>query len=69
MLRHVNELKELSEHKESAFIIITHGHYEKLRREHPEFAKRFDVVLDRAWTSAINPKRQKRLLLLKTKRV
>lgn len=40
--------------------------YERLQREHPELVKHIEVVLERKWISAVNPKKQKQLLLLKT---
>ncbi len=61
-----SELNAFLENHNPTLVLTTGGQYEKLQREQPELLERFHVVLDRVWTSAVNPKRQKRLLLLKT---
>jgi hypothetical protein len=59
-----NELDTFIEKNNPAFVIMTGGRYKKLQREHPEIAGELRVVLERVWTSAVNPKQQKSLLLL-----
>lgn len=59
------ELNAFLESNNPTFVLTTGGWYSKLQRENPEIAGKLRVVLDRVWTSAMNPKRQKRLLLLK----
>jgi 4-amino-4-deoxy-L-arabinose transferase-like glycosyltransferase len=66
VLHTTSELQKLLTNNNPTFVITTGGHYDKLQRKHPELLAKFKIVLDRVWTSAINPKRQKRLLLLKT---
>lgn len=53
----------LSEHR-SSFVIMTGGRYDQLQAENPELVRRLAVRLDWAWTSATEPGRQKRLVLL-----
>ncbi len=65
VFKEVDELKEFLTREQSAFIFMPYKHYEKLRREYSGLAGKFEVVLDRTWTSATNPKKQKRLVLLK----
>ncbi|MBD3304859.1 phospholipid carrier-dependent glycosyltransferase [candidate division KSB3 bacterium] len=66
VLTEVSELESFIHQQQTPFfILMTGGHYEKLHREHPALAEKFEVVLDRTWTSAINPNRHKQLLLLK----
>ena len=59
-------LHEFLNNHEEIFVVMDGGQYEHLQREHPELIEKFHVLLDRVWISAINPKKQKRLLLLKT---
>jgi len=63
------ELDAFIEENNPAFVIMTGGRYEKLQREHPEIIGKLRVVLKRVWTSAVNPKRQKSLLLLRASKL
>jgi hypothetical protein len=40
-------------------------HYEELQQDAPDVTGNSDLLLERRWQSAINPKRSRRLLLLK----
>lgn len=62
----IGELDALYQQSEPTFIVMPGSWYDTLQREHPEFIKHVEVVLDRVWTSAVNPKKQKRLVLVKT---
>jgi 4-amino-4-deoxy-L-arabinose transferase-like glycosyltransferase len=53
----------LGEHR-TPFVIMTGKRYDQLQAENPELATRLAVRLDRAWTSAAEPGRQRRLVLL-----
>jgi hypothetical protein len=53
----------LGEHS-SPFVVMTGKRYDQLQAENPELAARLAVRLDRVWTSATEPGRQKRLVLL-----
>lgn len=48
-----------------AFVLLTGTGYDRIQQEQPQLAERLEVVLDRTWTSATEPHKQKRLLLLK----
>jgi len=61
-----NELDEFVEGNNPAFVLMTGKRYDKLQREYPEIIGKLRVVLARVWTSAVNPKKQKRLLLLRS---
>jgi hypothetical protein len=58
------ELSAYLEGETSPFVIMTGKRYDQLQEENPELATRLAVRLDRAWTSATEPGRQKRLVLL-----
>jgi 4-amino-4-deoxy-L-arabinose transferase-like glycosyltransferase len=66
VLKEVSKLQQLLTSGVQTFVIVNDRHYDQLQREYPELLKKFQVVLDRVWTSAMDPKRQQRLLLLKT---
>jgi len=70
VVKKADELETLvRSEQQPLFIIIKSGHYEKLRQENPELAAHFEIVLAREWTSATNPHRKKRLLLVASKRI
>lgn len=59
------KLRELIAPSEPVFILMEGGPYEALKREHPDIAATFEVVLEQSWTSATNPKRVRRMLFIK----
>jgi hypothetical protein len=67
IVHEVNELQELLIRNQPVYVFTTGMQYEKLQHEYPNLIKKFQLLLDRTWTSALNPKRQRRLVLLKTK--
>ena len=48
------------------FVLTPYEYYEELQNEHPHLAGKLKVILDQTWTSAIDPKRKRRLVLLRT---
>ena len=66
MITEAEKLETFINRQEPVFIIMQYGHYGTLQREAPDLAKYFEIVLDQVWRSATNPKRQKRLLLVKS---
>jgi 4-amino-4-deoxy-L-arabinose transferase-like glycosyltransferase len=61
------ELADFLDEHDSTFVILTGKRYRKLQQENPDLAARFDVRMERAWTSAVEPDRQKGLVLLQEK--
>jgi 4-amino-4-deoxy-L-arabinose transferase-like glycosyltransferase len=66
VLHEISELQQLVNSGKRTFIILDDSHYDQLQREYPELLNKCQVALERVWTSAVNPKRQRRLVLLKT---
>ena len=62
----IEDLTAFADSQEPVFIIMTSGQYEQLQQHFPELANKFERVLQRTWTSAVNPRRIRSLLLLKT---
>jgi hypothetical protein len=67
ILHEVNELQDLLSRNQPVYVFTTGRQYENLQQAYPQLIKKFQLRLDRTWTSALNPKRQRRLVLLKTK--
>ena len=64
VVKEIPALEALAARPETTFVIMPSGQYEILRQASPEIVARAVIVLDQTWTSATNPKSQKRLLLL-----
>lgn len=56
----------LDEH-DAPFVLMTGKRYRQLQEENPELAEQLAIRLDRVWTSATEPGRQKQLVLLQEK--
>jgi 4-amino-4-deoxy-L-arabinose transferase-like glycosyltransferase len=67
ILHEVNELQDLFSRDQPVYVFTTGPQYENLQHEYPQLIEQFQLLLDRTWTSALDPKRQRRLVLLKTK--
>ena len=67
IVHEVNELQELLTRDHPVYVFTTGRQYENLQHEYPNFIKKFQLLLDRTWISALNSKRQRRLVLLKTR--
>jgi hypothetical protein len=65
VLTELEELEAYVEREQTGFALMRGRHLDRLQSEHPELAQKFKTMLDRTWTSAINPKRQRRLVLVK----
>ncbi|PIE33608.1 hypothetical protein CSA56_10855 [candidate division KSB3 bacterium] len=65
VVKEVHELETLALSKKPLFIIMTFDQYERFRQEHPELVVQWDIVQDQEWTSAINPKRTRRFVLIR----
>ena len=60
------DLNAFAKSQETVFIIMTSEQYDYLQQNVPELVNTFERVLQRTWTSAVNPGRTRSLLLLKT---
>ncbi len=65
VLTEIEELEAFVAREQTGFAVMPGRHLDRLQREHPELAENFEVMLERTWISATNPKRQKRLVLAK----
>ncbi|MCP4402108.1 MAG: glycosyltransferase family 39 protein [bacterium] len=60
-----DELRDVIAREHLLYMIMRPNHYEELRQDAPELIEESDIVLERRWQSATNPRRSRRLLLLK----
>lgn len=65
VVRSAGDLEKLLLTTPPQYVVTAGEYYVKLQKEHSEIAARFQVALERTWTSAMDPKRQRQLLLLK----
>ena len=63
----ISELEALANSQTPPTFVLTTGRrYEQIQQTSAALNEYFEVVLNRVWTSAVDPERQKRLVLLRT---
>ena len=58
-------LREIISREQPLYMVMRPNHYEELKQDAPEIIAESELMLERRWQSATNPRRSRRLFLLK----